>query len=583
MDKVTVAGVTRQVVNMRLLDADASTVVVHGTTAVIRSYPDPVPLYTATLPPRLRDSVTDCNETNGRGVLSHATDFLKNDMGLTLDEIGRMALSASSDCEAVYVGPDSGFGRIWKELHGNSGFMHLGDRPHRLESLLQRVKGHESCVWLDDFFCRLRKVITVFTASPKMTRQTARAAKDLDLMYVAFQRLIDTRFVAYSVEAIERLLTNRAVATAVLENSIASGSVDRDLAVSALSALQDPRFLLDALAVLDFMRPAVALSKAGQSATYSVFEDKTAVHRFKTEVKKLTEAGFRGRLEEEGPDIVGGMFRDSTIESRRRYPSHRHNPDDSDKTDILQEATDRRAEAGRTLLGLPDLNKYLDQTDAETLITDIFDFARYPKDESDLDMYANEQLTDLVTRLSDGPLSLPRPCGPACEGAKCHCLMWQYKQFKRRVMTERERFRKEWLPERGGVVRWMPEAVLRSFMRPEHDLHADIPDIVELIEICLIMSRSQADTERIGKMSKFVVEGRFEGKHDSTRDNAQDRAMKEVFIRVNGVPLRFFPAKKCAERWLRHHRHSLKKKTVEQSLTVQRLNQEPKQLKFMFC
>ncbi|KAF0302266.1 Transient receptor potential cation channel trpm [Amphibalanus amphitrite] len=304
MDKVTVAGVTRQVVNMRLLDADASTVVVHGTTAVIRSYPDPVPLYTATLPPRLRDSVTDCNETNGRGVLSHATDFLKNDMGLTLDEIGRMALSACSDCEAVYVGPDSGFGRIWKELHGNSGFMHLGDRPHRLESLLQRVKGHESCVWLDDFFCRLRKVITVFTASPKMTRQTARAAKDLDLMYVAFQRLIDTRFVAYSVEAIERLLTNRAVATAVLENSIASGSVDRDLAVSALSALQDPRFLLDALAVLDFMRPAVALSKAGQSATYSVFEDKTAVHRFKTEVKKLTEAGFRGRLEEEGPDII---------------------------------------------------------------------------------------------------------------------------------------------------------------------------------------------------------------------------------------------------------------------------------------
>ena len=32
------------------------------------------------------------------------------------------------------------------------------------------------------------------------------------------------------------------------------------------------------------------------------------------------------------------------------------------------------------------------------------------------------------------------------------------------------------------------EAVLRSFMHVEQDLHADIPDIMELVEICLVFT-----------------------------------------------------------------------------------------------
>ena len=61
--------------------------------------------------------------------------------------------------------------------------------------------------------------------------------------------------------------------------------------------------------------------------------------------------------------------------------------------------------------------------------------------------------------------------------------------------------------------------------------------------------------------------------------------MKEVFIRGNYsyVPLRFFLAEKCAERWLRFHRHAPKKKPAEQSLTVHRLDREEKTLKFMFA
>ena len=59
MHKFTVAGVQRQAVNMRLLDLDGTTKVVHGTTAVIRRYDDPVPIHTATLPP---STVRECHQ-----------------------------------------------------------------------------------------------------------------------------------------------------------------------------------------------------------------------------------------------------------------------------------------------------------------------------------------------------------------------------------------------------------------------------------------------------------------------------------------------------------------------------------------
>ena len=92
----------------------------------------------------------------------------------------------------------------------------------------------------------------------------------------------------------------------------------------------------------------------------------------------------------------------------------------------------------------------------------------------------------------------------------------------------------------------------------------------------------KSGTERVGKTSKQVIENRFEGKHDETRSNAQDRAMKEVFIRENQVPLKYFPSDRCAKRWLRVHRPALAPTGSIQSLTVQRLNRTTRKLKFIF-
>ena len=222
---------------------------------------------------------------------------------------------------------------------------------------------------MDDFYHKLNSIITLFTASPLLKRQLQRTANDLDLICTSFQRLIETRFVAYLVEAVERVLTNRSVAVVVLRDMIGSGTLVRDAAKTALKNIEDPSFLLDALVILDFMRPAIALSKAGQATSYTVFDDKAAVSQYLSEIDRLTDEDFHGTLEDEGPDVVRGEFRGSTLEPFSRYPSARRT-DETQTGDLLRDATDRRRSLAQTILRLSD--DYLKANDIETLITDVF-------------------------------------------------------------------------------------------------------------------------------------------------------------------------------------------------------------------
>ncbi|KAF0306132.1 hypothetical protein FJT64_022317 [Amphibalanus amphitrite] len=207
--------------------------------------------------------------------------------------------------------------------------------------------------------------------------------------------------------------------------------------------------------------------------------------------------------------------------------------------------------------------------------------------DSDSD-YGESELAGLVDQLTAGSLALPAsPCSDECLGARCDCLTAQYRTFKQRVVerSAEPELHAVWLPAdpSSGVRTWRPENVLRSFQNVRLGLHKDIPDLVEVAEICLIISRSQSDTERVGKTAKRVSEGRFEGKFNISKDDDKDRAKKEVFLAENSVPLRFFPSKTVAEKWTVNHRPCLKRTvTDQQSLTVQRLNRMPKKLKFMF-
>ena len=577
LDKFTEGRNQRQAVNLRVLDSDGCPVVVHGTTGVIRTYNDPVPEYTAQQMTR----TTDTHQADGRGVTCHTANCLRDELHLTDENIGVQVTSSSTDCEAVYAGKLNGFRRIWQEKF-NQGLIHLDDRDHRLETLLAKATKEDDAAWMEPYLDDLRQVIGLFLGSPLLRRHVHAAAAQLEEVAKSLQRLIETRFIEYLVTAVKKVLHNRAAMMNVLHDMIGRGNPPNG-AHQALRTLESADFMMNSLLVIDVMTPAVSLSKAGQSATYSVFQDQREVRNYKASLENIAAGTFAGLLDNEGPGVAAGSFRGAAVGVSERYALRRDGGREgaSRDQDELKNATKRRQELANTILRLTPT--YLDMTPEETLITETFNMEKITNDTTG--DYGEKQFSSLVTRITAGPLTIPAsPCSGLCDGAACECVLRQYRVMKERIKASHSDF-PDWMPFRpdSHVRSWRPENVLKSFQDVKTGLHKDIPDAVEIAEICLVMSRSQSDTERVGKTAKRVSEGRFEGKFDERKDDRKDRAKKEVFIIENAVPLKYFPAAAITARWLRHHRPSVKRAATDrQSLTVQRLNKMPKKLKFMF-
>ena len=68
--------------------------------------------------------------------------------------------------------------------------------------------------------------------------------------------------------------------------------------------------------------------------------------------------------------------------------------------------------------------------------------------------------------------------------------------FKERVRDNKDRFKDVWFTKNAAdQTVWNTTNVLFYFQKTEYSLHDGIPDVVEIIEICVVMSRSQSDTE----------------------------------------------------------------------------------------
>ena len=290
MDKFTEAKIQRQAVNLRMLDSDGSPVLVHATTGVIKTYPDPVPEYTAT---QASSTTHGRHEADGRGVTSHVAECLREDFGLTDADIGRQVSSSSSDCEAVYSGKSNGFCRIWTEKFGRP-LVHLDDRDHRLETMLDKISKEDEGSWLSDYLDKLKQVIGVFQNSAMLKRQLRKAAEQLEQVAVALQRLIETHFVEYMVDAVSRVLQNRAAMVNVLHELLALGSIFSAGAHDALKTLESPAFIMSSLTTIDVMTPAVTMSKCGQKDIYTIFEDRRTVNTYLDAIDRMATGAFRG-------------------------------------------------------------------------------------------------------------------------------------------------------------------------------------------------------------------------------------------------------------------------------------------------
>ena len=206
MDKVTVEHVTRQVINMRILDNNGEPVVcINGNQSVISQHEDPLPEYTLSL----GDKPVADHASDARGVFCHVLDFLENDLKMSKKTIAKCVTSSSSDCEAVYTGDIQGWQRLWK-VKFNCAHLHFADRAHKLESMVGKIRKQPDFKWLDDILSKVDITISKICQSPKQQRNIRYAASLSDSVVKSMKRLVETRFICYLVGSIDALLCSRA-------------------------------------------------------------------------------------------------------------------------------------------------------------------------------------------------------------------------------------------------------------------------------------------------------------------------------------------------------------------------------------
>ena len=103
----------------------------------------------------------------------------------------------------------------------------------------------------------------------------------------------------------------------------------------------------------------------------------------------------------------------------------------------------------------------------------------------------NEEFLLFASYLNKGSLLFPRKsCGEVCVGIDCPCLLHQYVTFKERVRDNKDRFKDVWFTKNAAdQTVWGTTNVLSYFQKTEYSLHDRKPDVVEIIVICLLMSR----------------------------------------------------------------------------------------------
>jgi hypothetical protein len=560
MDKVTAEHVTRQVINIRMLDNDGEPVCINGNQSVISRHEDPLPEYTQSL----GDTPVADHASDARGVFCHVLDFLKKDLKMSEETIGKSVTSSSTDCEAVYTGDIQGWQRLWK-VKFNCAHLHFADRAHKLESMVGKIRKQPDFKWLDDVLSKLDSLISKICQSPKQHRNLRYTASLSESVTKTMKRLVETRFIRYLVGSIDALLTNAYVLELMWQEQSAGGDMDVQ---GHLKNLVNPLFLPTLVILADVFSQSAFASETAQSDIYPLWDDKANVDKFLCNIKRMNELPvlenpLNRRLRLHHPSIATGHFTPDAnkpdqqvnimqydVRFQPRLRNQQHRQQELTPEDIIETVEVRVKQLTSAILR--EGATFLAQGEQERDIVKMFDLKSFDfHDPGSLSQQFNDEFVSVASHLNKGTLLFPRnPCSPLCGGVKCLCLLNQFKTFKERVRDNKDRFRGVWfVVNETGQVKWNITTVLSYFHKIEYALHEDIPDLAEIIEICLVMSRSQSDTERAGKLMKDVSDKRFGGKFNEAHHEKgkRDRVNEETFLYGNSVPLHSLPLRELSQ------------------------------------
>ncbi|CAB3977936.1 Hypothetical predicted protein [Paramuricea clavata] len=302
-----------------------------------------------------------------------------------------------------------------------------------------------------------------------------------------------------------------------------------------LKNLVSPLFLSTLLLLADVFSRSAFTSEAAQSDLYPLWDDKANVDKFIENITKINEMPvlenpLNRRLCLQYPSIEEGNFTPNFSKPDQQVnilqhdvqfqPRVRHRPQPLTPDDIIRTTEDRLNQLTSAILR--EAPVFLAMGEQEENVIKMFDVKSFDYHSSEsLCEQNNNEFISFAKHLNRGNLSFPRH--RCCE----------YIAFKERVRDNKERFKNFWFVENEAhQITWNTSNVLCCFQKTEHGLHEGIPDLVEIIKICLVMSRSQSDIERFGKLAKDVSEKRFCRKFNETHQdqNKRDRVTQETFI-----------------------------------------------------
>ena len=326
----------------------------------------------------------------------------------------------------------------------------------------------------------------------------------LAVKYKATQRrqcLVESRFIRYMVGSIDAVLTNAYILQLVRQDQAAEG--DNEIR-GHLKNLVSPLFLPTLLVLVNSLvkLPNLIYTHCGTTKPISTNSLKTLQ---KWKQVPILENPLNKRLRLHQPSIEKGVFTPNTRKPNQQVNILQHDIHFQPQVrgrgqpltpDVIMGTVEERFTRLTSAI-LRKASAFLALSEQEQHIVNMFDVRSFDfQDPESLREQYNEEFLLFASHLNKGSLLfLRKPCGEVCVGIDCPCLLGQYVTFKERVRDNKDRFKDVWLTKNAAdQTVWNTTNVLSYFQKTEYSLHDGIPDVVEIIEMCLVMSRSQSDT-----------------------------------------------------------------------------------------
>ena len=521
----------RQVINMTLFDVDGKSINVHLSAHLINE---------------IDLGEGEAEESTARALLEHHYKQFAM-IGLQRDDAQIVWVGKVTDKEACYVL----MGKLAKD--DCKGFQSINDVAHGVESLFDDVE--KEIQWVDSTLSIIDVAHGRYAHSPKRKRKLRRTAAAFTQVYTTLKRIVETRYIKYSVVAGDALIKMFRILVAVCEDDWAS--TKDDAAQGLLRNFKKKNTIPNLMTLLDVLDHAVELSCCSQSEEFSIFFYLDKRRHFVKKIKTMSQESFdvslkidgsskyySARLQKYESDIrrleINGVK--LGVQGRGRSRSMRSNHQ-SDGNRVFEECLQMQQKVCRSILN---------------------HLHRLPEDSLFLSIEITTHPREIVKQLLYSGAFYKPHLIKICKSFQCENILAAvivgHERFTEIIKDKdlQTKFAGKWMIKN----RWNPLGVIETFMDPSSGLSDGIQDFLWVLEKVGVIRLSSNDTERVVKTIR-KTETRFAGYNETKeQEGKRDRANQEIFLRENRVGLYDLPLQEINELWLKSHLPSLKHKST---------------------